>query len=210
MTFSQRFAAQVTEPASRCLLATLLLVCTGPLLISLVQITVSDLVALIVVLVRLLANSLPCCSLLLLLHDALAKQTLLFGSQTPLGAAQSNDQDPGVVLYLRLLIATSIVLYSCDLFVYALTSSDFHQNYRSLSFNVQVLLAALYLIKPWRWGRLDLRDIAAGLERFYRLALKTTRAVVGLLNNLPRRQRPQPNSSGLSQSESGSSSHQYD
>jgi len=180
---------QLADLKSRWLLTILLLISTGPLLLRLVSITVSDIIVLLLALLHLMANIFPCLSLLLVLRDAiLGKQTSIFGeSQTEsTTGSQSSQRNREIGPYLRALVGVFIALYACDLFVYVIFSNKLHENYRSASFNLQIFLSTLYLIKPWRWGQVDLRQVAAKFERFYRLALKVTQAIIDLLNNLPR------------------------
>lgn len=172
------------------MLIILLLVSTGPLLLSLVIITTADFVALSVAIIRLLANGLPCLSLLLVLYDAiLSKQMALFGLQSsPASSTNATPSDSKSVSYLQLLTGIFISFYAMDLVVYMICTSDNHESYRYVSFNVQIFLSTLYLIKPWLWAQLDLRDVAAKFEKFYLLALKVTQALIELLNNVPRGQ----------------------
>jgi hypothetical protein len=178
---------RIINCTSRCILTTLLLTSTGPLLFSLAMVVVGDLHALSVAIVRLAADGLPCLSLLTVLYDATITSDALFGLRdSAAGVSEQATLSEENATCLQFLVVIFMVMYALDLLVYASLAIELHQAYRGAAFNLQILLSVVYLIKPWQWARIDLRDIAARIEKFYQLALRVTQGIIQLLDNLPR------------------------
>lgn len=182
---------QLVGLATRCILITFVfVVSTGPLIRRLIKTAASDLVAYCVGTLWLAGDLLPCLALLVLIHDVLVVRkkddSELFSYR---GRA---------VTLLEAIVHVIVTLYLVDL-VLACTCAikqtatatnqsnaclELLTNYRYVFFHIQIALALLYWIKPWRIANLDLRVMLTNSERFYLLALKMTRAQLSLLNRV--------------------------
>lgn len=186
---------QLAGTLIRCtLLALVFTVSTGPLIRKLLSVTLEDCLTLFVGVFWLLGDILPSIALLVLFHDV-----LIIRKRDDSELVRWGDR---AITLLDVIVGVLVVLYSGDIVIsfscyigYPRSKKEcmsFLEKYRSLFFHIQIALAILYLIKPWRWTELDLRNILSYFERFYRLALKVTHSLLKVLDTSPRRFRDDP------------------
>ena len=172
---------QLASPAARCLLAALALaVSTGPLIRKLLAIALSDVITFFVGLLWLLGDLIPSLALIILFHDILIARRVDKSETFRIRCYKVSLLDFITILF--------IVLYAIDFVISLLNYFDRNHEkqlatFRYAFFHLQILLAILYVIKPWRWTEIDLREIVASFVRFYSLA---HRVALGLSRCLER------------------------
>lgn len=169
-------------------LAVLLSTSTGPLIIKLFGNTLSDLSAFFVGCFWILGDIIPCSALLVLAIDIIFDRKSSSGNSgefLTFGRQRLSLHDLIVVINILLYVFDLTIWVSCQL---AGRSSNWHlnsQHYRYALFHAQVIMAVLYLLRPWNWMRLDLRNVLAKLEKFYLFSYKIIHGIARRLDSSP-------------------------
>lgn len=140
---------------------------TGTLLRRLIIKTASHLVAFTLGFFWLLGEIIPCIALLLLIHRLLIDKRQDDEIRINLKNVSLTSKEIVIFLFVGLYSIELILVASCSLGRENNDCINTLTIYRNIFFHIQLYIALIYLLKPWNWTKIDLKNTLSMLGKLF-------------------------------------------